>query len=63
MPWDLGHSTSPFPQPEETDLQANVLWGINQINHTSVTGGIKKKSFGSRSSESPVAELEAPFPG
>lgn len=66
VPWELGHSTSPFPQPEETDLQADVLWGINQINHTSVIGGVKKGVLccsSSRSSESSVAELEAPFPG
>lgn len=65
MPWELGHSTSPFPQPEETDLQADVLWGINPINHPSVIGGVKGVlcCSGSRSSESPAAELEAPFPG
>lgn len=45
VPWELGHSTSPFPQPEETGLQVDVLWGINQINPTSVTGGVKKESF------------------
>lgn len=45
VPWELGHSTSPFPEPEETDLQADVLQRINQINHTSVIGGLKNESF------------------
>lgn len=37
-PGALGAGTqhSPFPQPEETALQADVLWGMNQTNHTSV---------------------------